>query len=113
RVVELGRAARAASGVKLRQPLSEVLIRVRSADELAGVRALEAQLREELNVKSVRFLDVEDSFVDYHVKPNLPRLGKRLGKLLPSLRLALQAVDGRQVAANVREGRVTEVEVDS
>ncbi|HET8984484.1 MAG TPA: isoleucine--tRNA ligase, partial [Trueperaceae bacterium] len=57
KVIELGRAARAASGVKLRQPLSEVLIRVRNADELAGVRALRDQLSEELNVKDVRFLD--------------------------------------------------------
>ncbi|HZJ10746.1 MAG TPA: isoleucine--tRNA ligase [Trueperaceae bacterium] len=113
KVVELGRAARAASGVKLRQPLSEVLVRVRNADELAGVRALEDQLREELNVKAVRFLDVEDAFVDYQVKPNLPRLGKRLGKLLPALRDALLALDGRQVAANVREGRATVVEVGS
>src|SRR5690606_34891789 len=63
RVIELGRAARAASGVKLRQPLSEVLIRVRNADELAGVKALRDQLSEELNVKEVRFLDVDDAFV--------------------------------------------------
>ena len=112
RVVELGRAARAASGVKLRQPLSEVLVRVRNADELAGVKRLEDQILEELNVKSVRFLDVEDAFVDYQVKPNLPRLGKRLGRLLPALREALQEVDGREVAANVREGRTTVLELD-
>ncbi len=107
KLVELGRAARAASGVKLRQPLPAVLVRVRSADELLGVRALEEQLVDELNVKEVRFLEVEDAFVDYQVKPNLPRLGKRLGRLIPELRRALEQVDGRAVAANVREGRPT------
>ena len=112
RVIELGRAARAASGVKLRQPLSEVLIRVRNADELAGVKALREQLSEELNVKDVRFLDVNDSFVDYQVKPNLPRLGKRLGRQLPAIRAALAASDGRLVAANVSAGVNTVIEVD-
>ena len=112
RVVELGRAARAAAGVKLRQPLGEVLVRVRDEAELEGVRLLADQIAEELNVKSVRFLDVTDDFVDYQVKPNLPRLGKRLGRMLPALRAALTRVDGRQVAANVREGRPTVLEVE-
>jgi len=112
RVIELGRAARAASGVKLRQPLSEVLIRVRNTDELAGVRALRDQLSEELNVKQVRFLDVNDTFVDYQVKPNLPRLGKRLGRQLPAIKAALAAIDGRVVAANVSAGANTVIEVD-
>ncbi|HET8985876.1 MAG TPA: DUF5915 domain-containing protein, partial [Trueperaceae bacterium] len=112
KVIELGRAARAASGVKLRQPLSEVLIRVRNADELAGVRALRDQLSEELNVKDVRFLGVNDSFVDYQVKPNLPRLGKRLGRQLPAIRAALAAMDGRVVAASVNAGDPIAIEVD-
>ena len=112
RVVELGRAARAAAGVKLRQPLSEVLVRVRDESELEGVRRFADQIAEELNVKAVRFLGVTDGFVDYQVKPNLPRLGKRLGRLLPALRAALAEVDGRAVAANVREGRNIVVEVE-
>ncbi len=112
RVVELGRAARASAGVKLRQPLGEALVRVRHEAELAGVRALADQIAEELNVKEVRFLGVTDTFVDYEVKPNLPRLGRRLGRLLPALRAALADVDGREVAANVREGRPTVVEVE-
>src|SRR5690606_17893369 len=112
RVVELGRAARAAAGVKLRQPLAEALVRVRDEEELAGVRLFADQVADELNVKEVRFLAVTDSFVDYQVKPNLPRLGRRLGRLLPALREALTRVDGREGAANVRDGRVTGVEVE-
>ncbi len=112
RLVELGRSARAASGVKLRQPLPEVLVRVREAAELDGVKALADQLLEELNVKQVRFLDVEDTFVDYTLKPNLPRLGKRVGKLIPQLRAALEQLDGRQVAATVAKQLPTTVSLD-
>ncbi|MBX3144880.1 MAG: isoleucine--tRNA ligase [Trueperaceae bacterium] len=112
RVTELGRAARAASGVKLRQPLSEVLVRLPSEAELEGVRSLQDRLKDELNVKSVRFLAVQDEFVDYLVKPNLPRLGKRFGNRLPKLREALAAVPGRVVAANARAGVPTLIEID-
>ncbi|MEX2542830.1 MAG: isoleucine--tRNA ligase [Trueperaceae bacterium] len=107
KVVELGRAARAASGVKTRQPLPEVLVRVRSPAELAGLKRLEHELLDELNVKRVRYLEVTDDFVDYQVKPNLPLLGKRMGKLVPDLRRALELTDGREIARNVRERRNT------
>ena len=112
RLVELGRAARASSGHKTRQPLPEVLVRVRDASELAGVKRLEAHLLDELNVKAVRYLDPTDTFVDYDVKPNLPLLGPRLGAKIPKLKAALDAADGSAIAANVRDGRATTVEVD-
>jgi len=104
RLVELGRAARAASGHKVRQPLPEVLVRVRTPAERAGVERLEEQLREELNVKRVRYLDVDDSFLAYDVKPNLPLVGRRLGARIPALRAALAAIDGRAIARAVAAG---------
>jgi isoleucyl-tRNA synthetase len=107
RVVELGRGARAAASMKTRQPLPEVLVRVRSADELEGLKRLEDQLKEELNVKRVSYLDVTADFVDYSVKPNLPLVGKRLGRLIPELKRALAEVDGREIARNIRSGRET------
>jgi len=98
RVVELGRAARAASKVKTRQPLPEVLVRVPSERELRGLQRLEEGLRDELNVKTVRYLAPTDPFVDYALRPNLPKVGKRLGKHVPAVRAALAAADGAAVA---------------
>ncbi|GAB1542538.1 isoleucine--tRNA ligase [Scytonema sp. NUACC21] len=112
RIVELGRAARAKAGVKTRQPLSEVLVRVQSEAEIAGLKNLEDLLKEELNVKSVTYLDVTADFVDYSVKPNLPLLGKRLGHLLPAFRKALTTFDNRKIVRNIREGKETVIELD-
>ena len=98
--------------MKTRQPLPEVLVRVRSEEELAGLKRLEDQLLEELNVKAVNYLDVHADFVDYTVKPNLPRVGKRLGKLVPELKRALAETDGREIARNIREGRETVLELN-
>ena len=111
RVVELGRGARAASGMKTRQPLPEVLVRVRSSEELQGLKHLEPQLLEELNVKKATYLDVTADFVDYNVKPNLPLIGKRLGKLVPEMKRKLAEVDGKEIARNIREGKNTVLEL--
>ena len=112
KVVELGRAARAQSGVKVRQPLPAVLVRARDDAELAGIRRLEAQLLDELNVKRARYLDPTDAFLDYDVKPNLPLLGRRLGPKIPALRAALAAASGREIAEAVGAGRAITLELD-
>jgi isoleucyl-tRNA synthetase len=109
RVVELGRSARNTSGMKTRQPLPEVLVRVRNDGELQGLKRLEDQLAEELNVKKVSYLDVTADFVTYTVRPNLPLVGKRVGKHIPALKQFFANNDGKDIARNVREGKNTEI----
>ncbi len=84
RVVELGRQARAQSGLKLRQPLRRLVV---DGAELSAEHA--AEIREELRVKAVEFGPVEAT--DLRVKPNLPVLGPKLGKELGAVRAALEA----------------------
>jgi len=54
-VCSLGRAARAKSGIKVRQPLSKALVRVGSADEKEALKKLTYQILEEINVKELEF----------------------------------------------------------
>ena len=110
RVVGLGRAARNSSGVRVRQPLSRLL--VRTPDEATGayVARHEAQILEELNVKAVEMLAADAELLSYRVKPNLPRIGKRFGKRVPVIREALGAADGSAIAVAVAAGRTFDVE---
>ena len=57
RVVSLGRAARSKAGIKVRQPLSRVVVRARAASEETGLKRLESQLIEELNVKALELAE--------------------------------------------------------
>jgi isoleucyl-tRNA synthetase len=83
RIVDLGRTARSTSGVKLRQPLSRLVVEgATPGDGLAAI------VREELRVKALELGRVESKLV---VKPNLPVLGPRLGKELGAVRAALAA----------------------
>jgi isoleucyl-tRNA synthetase len=84
RVVDLGRQARAASGLKLRQPLRRLVVQGAPLSE----RHLD-EIREELRVKDVEFGEVEAT--ELTVKPNLPLLGPKLGKALTAVREALAA----------------------
>jgi isoleucyl-tRNA synthetase len=86
RVVELGRQARAQSGLKLRQPLRRLI--VQGAD---GAAAQADEIAEELSVKQVEFGPVDAT--ELRVKPNLPVLGPKLGKELAQVRAKLEAGD--------------------
>jgi len=56
-ICSLGRSARAKAGLKVRQPLSKVLIKVRSSVEIEGLKRLSLQILDELNVKEIEFVD--------------------------------------------------------
>jgi isoleucyl-tRNA synthetase len=81
RVVELGRQARSSSGIKLRQPLRRLVV------EGASLDGHVEEIADELRVKEVELGRVEA--VELRVKPNLPKLGPKLGKELASVREAL------------------------
>ena len=91
RVVALGRAARGASRVRVRQPLPRLLVRAPGRAAAEAVSRLEAHVLDELNVKRLELAAGEDgaSLVRYRIRPNLPRVGKRYGRLVPALRRAL------------------------
>ncbi len=89
-VVSLGRAARKNANIKVRQPLGEIWVRAATPDALDGLRGFEDDLRDELNVKQVRYFDAATDFVDYRCKPNLRLLGKKYGAQLPTVRAAFE-----------------------
>ena len=98
RVVGLGRSAREAQQLRVRQPLGKVLVRVPSERAAQAVQNEADQILEELNVKAVETIARDAGLVSYRIKPNLPRLGKRYGKLIPKIRAALADADGIAIA---------------
>ncbi len=100
RLVDLGRAARAASKTKTRQPLSRALISAQKAaslpDELRELIALE------LNVMTLERLSGD--LVDTTAKANFRELGKRFGKGVQGVAQAIAAADAAALAAGLRDG---------
>lgn len=110
RLVELGRATRAESGVKTRQPLSRALVAASGFDALSP--DLHAQITEELNVSSLASLsEVGGSLVDTTAKANFRALGKRFGKGVQAVAKAVANADAAALSLALREGTAS-VEVD-
>jgi len=109
--VRLGMSARAAAKAKLRQPLHEAVV-VAAGRERAAIEQLSAVVREELNVKTLRFVEQADELGSYEVKPNYRTLGPRFGKAMPQVAAAIEALDPAHVATALREGRTIGVAIN-
>ena len=99
--VSLGLGARKNSEIKVRQPLREAIVVADDRERLAIERLVDV-VREELNVKRVRFVAATEELGSYEVKPNYRTLGPIFGKAMPLAADAIAALDPARVAAAVR-----------
>ena len=107
RIASLGRNARSRSGVKVRQPLSRVLVCLCPEDaELLPL--VSPQIVDELNVKALEAAEA-DEIAAFSIKPNLPVLGPKLGARIGEARSAVASADAAAVAGEVRSGRSVEI----
>ena len=98
-IVVLGRAARNTANIKNRQPLSVMYV---TADHELDSFYVDI-IRDELNLKDVKFADNVSQFVDYKFKPQLKTLGPKYGKNLGEIRNLLTTLDGHKAMAELDE----------
>lgn len=110
RMSSLGRAARNQSGIRLRQPLQEVVVAIDGGDtsQLEGLQDL---VQEELNVKSVRYTENPLKLKRYIIKPVRSLLGRKHGRNLPKVLEAIANLEESYVSKLVNEESV-EVTID-
>ena len=101
RVVELGRSARAESGIKIRQPLERALI---SAQGWAALpEEMKAQIADELNVNNLQDIAHADGdLVDISIKANFKSLGAKYGKAVQEVAQLIQAADAPALVRQLR-----------
>ncbi len=102
RLVELGRAARAESKIKIRQPLGRALVAA------AGFSAMDEEIRahisEELNVLHLDDLAHADGdLVDVSIKANFRTIGAKFGADVQAIAKALLATDHTETVRAIRE----------
>ncbi len=104
KVVVLGRAARNTANIKNRQPIGRMYVKADHDLSRFYVDIIE----EELNVKSVEFVEDVRSFTSYSFKPQLKTVGPKYGRQLGNIRKALAEVDGNRAMDTLRtEGALT------
>ena len=108
RVVELGRAARAESAIKIRQPLQRALI---SAPGWAKLPSdMREQIADELNVIDLADIaDADGDLVNISVKANFKSLGTKYGKEVQDISKAIAATDATALVKTLRTSGSTKV----
>ncbi len=101
--VRLGLGARGQAKIKVRQPLAEAVV-VADEREREAIERLSDIVREELNVRKVRFVAAAEELSSYEIKPNYRSLGPLFGKEMPLVAEAIAALDPARVAAALRDG---------
>ncbi len=112
RITSLGHSARQAANLKVRQPLAQVVVRVRQPEERASLERLQQLVLEELNVKSLAFADAVGDLVDIQVFPYPRQLGQKYGAGYPKIRQAMAQMDQAELAARFQAGEAVEIQVD-
>ena len=103
-LVGLGRGTREKERIKVRQPLSGVLVDGKYESVIGDLTPL---IMEELNIKKVIFEKDLDGYMDYTLKPNFKVAGPVLGKNIKSFAAELAKADSaKTVAALETEGMI-------
>ena len=93
-VCSLGRFAREEVNIKVRQPISSLILP--KSDELI-IGDLLPVIQEELNVKEVQFKADMTDYLEYVVKPNFQVLGKTLGPKMKELQQIISKLTSNEI----------------
>ena len=111
KICSLGRSARNKAGIKLRQPLKEVMV-IAEKDMQERLKHSKDLIKDELNVKELVLTTQERELVDYEISllPNI--LGKKYGKLFPKLRETVADMDPDSFLQRLKADQKIKIEMD-
>ncbi|MBC8213309.1 MAG: isoleucine--tRNA ligase [Candidatus Marinimicrobia bacterium] len=110
-LVSLGRSARNKANIKIRQPISEIVIVAPENMKDIFINNRE-QILEELNIKSIRVTDDENEIVSYQIKPNFAVLGKKYGADMKKVAGLISQLPKEDTIVKIRNKRNIELATD-
>ncbi len=105
-LISLGRNVREQERIKVRQPLSKVVLDAKNKKILTGLDDL---IKEELNVKEIVFEKDLSKYMNFSVKPNFKEAGKVLGNRMKDFVKFLEGLSLSEINS-VREGNTIKFE---
>jgi isoleucyl-tRNA synthetase len=111
-IASLGRNARNAATLKVRQPLSKVRVILADTKHQKWLEQHAAVIEEELNVRKLEFSNDPALYVEHEVVPNFKLLGPKLGKLLPKVKQWLGQQTGAALLENIRDNGQIDLTLD-
>ncbi len=93
--------------IKVRQPLSMLMIPVVYEQQKQHIAAMKNLILTEVNVKELKFVDNAAGILVKRVKPDFKKLGPRYGKIMKQLANAIAGMSQEDIAMYERDGSYT------
>ncbi len=94
-------ALRRKVNIKVRQPLTKILIPVLDAEVASRIKSVESLIMGEVNVKEIELLEQTTGLITKRIKPNFKTLGPKYGKYMKQI---------AAMAATFSQERIAEIE---
>lgn len=111
-VILLGRQKRFNESVKVKTPLKTLKVIHQDQTLLNEMKKLEELIKIELNIKNIEYMTNESDFVVLSAKPNLPVLGKKLGKEMGTFKALIEKLSSADVLKIENGGKVQLRDID-
>ena len=98
-------ALRRKVNIKVRQPLQSVMVPVNDEAMRAHVEAVKDLIKNEVNVKELKFVDNADGILVKKVKCDFKKLGPKFGKQMKAVAAAVTAMSQEDINRMEQEGR--------
>lgn len=107
-LISLGRNVREETKIKVRQPISEAILDGKNKNIIGDLTEL---IKEELNVKEIKFVDDLSIYMNYEVKPNFKVCGPLLGSSIKSFQGYVKNFNYGDIK-NLEEGNEVKINLD-
>lgn len=105
-ISSLAHSLRKKHKIKVRQPLSKILIPVLNQTTRKKISAVQDLIRSEINVKSVEYIDDTSDILVKKIKPNFAKLGREYGKLMKEITSAINALGQKDISSIENENKL-------
>ncbi len=104
RIVNMGRALRNETAIKVRQPLSALLCVAESDKRRDAINSMKNLILEELNVKEIKFVDDASQLLSKKAQPIFKNLGPKFGKAVNSAAEAIRSFGDTEIDRILKNG---------
>lgn len=91
-------ALRRKVNIKVRQPLAKIMVPVQDENTKEKLEAVKSLILNEVNVKEIEYLHDTVGLITKTIKPNFKVLGKKYGRLMKAIALALNNLSQQDIA---------------
>ena len=107
RITSLVLALRKKESLKVRQPLSHIMIPSIDATTDAYIQSIKDIVMSEVNVKDIKLVDGSNGILVKRIKPDFKKLGPKCGKNMKQVAAALQNMEQDAITQFEKEGQYT------